>query len=141
MVSLISDSAEFNFNMEDIARFRVEFKTLIERLSKIYHKFKRAEKEQERQRRANGNAAGDDAALVTDEPVLEVEAKMSSRQELNKFKDRTEGPTTSENALEKENIGNSSSIICGLEEPTKLQEPTMLGTTEANSLEIEELEV
>lgn len=49
---LISDGAEFDFNMEDIARFREEFKTLIERLSALYQKMKIAEKmsEQEEQR-------------------------------------------------------------------------------------------
>ena len=49
---LISDGAEFDFNMEDIARFREEFKRLIERLSALYQKMKIAEKmwEQEEQR-------------------------------------------------------------------------------------------
>ena len=41
---LISDGAEFDFNMEDIIRFREELKTLIERLSPLYHKMKNAGK-------------------------------------------------------------------------------------------------
>jgi hypothetical protein len=41
---LISDGAEFDFNMTDIARFRDEFKTLIENLSRLYIKTKSAEK-------------------------------------------------------------------------------------------------
>ena len=41
---LISDGAEFDFNMDDIARFRDEFKTLIENLSRLYVKAKSAEK-------------------------------------------------------------------------------------------------
>jgi len=42
---LISDGAEFDFNMDDIARFRDEFKTLIENLSRLYVKAKSAEKQ------------------------------------------------------------------------------------------------
>jgi len=40
--TLISDGAEFDFDMKDIARFREEFKTLIERLSVVYMKWKNA---------------------------------------------------------------------------------------------------
>jgi hypothetical protein len=42
---LISDGAEFDFNMDDIARFREEFKTLIENLSRLYVTTKSAEKQ------------------------------------------------------------------------------------------------
>ena len=60
---LISDSAEFDFNMDDIARFREEFKTLIEKLSTIYLKMKNADKlleqEQKRQLR-NAETTGSD---------------------------------------------------------------------------------
>ncbi len=69
---LISDSAEFDFNMEDIARFRDEFKTLIEKLSGIYLKMKNAEKlleqEQKRQQRK-----------VTDEAPPSLAAKIETK--------------------------------------------------------------
>lgn len=40
---LISDGVEFDFNMDDIARFREEFKTLVENLSRLYVKSKSTE--------------------------------------------------------------------------------------------------
>lgn len=62
---LISDGAEFDFNMEDIARFREEFKTLIENLSDLFQKAKAAEKaleqEQKRQRQASEVSSAPDA--------------------------------------------------------------------------------
>ena len=66
---LISDSAEFDFDMEDIARFREEFKTLFEKLSGIYLKMKNAEKmleqEQKRQqRKADTDQHGDSSAKL-----------------------------------------------------------------------------
>jgi hypothetical protein len=38
---LITDSPEFEFDMEDIARIREEIRTLIERLSPCYLKWKK----------------------------------------------------------------------------------------------------
>jgi hypothetical protein len=69
---LISDGAEFDFNMADIARFREEFKTLIERLTNMYKKVKDAEKvlelEQKRQR-----AASTDESKLTSKSIVESE--------------------------------------------------------------------
>lgn len=63
---LISDSAEFNFGMKDIARFRKEFKILIERLSKIYLRFKKKERDDLRQRKGvavmSSSEGGEDAS-------------------------------------------------------------------------------
>jgi hypothetical protein len=52
---LITESAEFTFGMPDIARIRLEMKTLIERLSGVYLPFKLAERRavrEEKQRQA-----------------------------------------------------------------------------------------
>ena len=48
---LITNGDEFNFDMDDIARFREEFKILIERLSKLYIDMKWIEKEQQKKQK------------------------------------------------------------------------------------------
>ena len=73
---LISDGAEFDFNMDDIARFRDEFKTLIENLSRLYVKAKSAEKqamfEEKMQRQAA--AAKDMASGERDDETPTIKA-------------------------------------------------------------------
>ena len=71
---LISDGAEFDFNMDDIARFREEFKVLIERLTNLYKKSKDAEKavsEQEKQRKRQ---ALDSSSFVPSNTAVSEEA-------------------------------------------------------------------
>eukprot|EP00934_Nitzschia_sp_Nitz4_P002048 Nitzschia sp. Nitz4//scaffold80_size88189//71589//78338//NITZ4_005093-RA/size88189-processed-gene-0.64-mRNA-1//1//CDS//3329558648//2048//frame0 len=65
---LISDSAEFQFGMDDIARFRDEFKMLIERLSEVYMSFKRSEQ------RRNAEKPIKDAVEETNEADEKVES-------------------------------------------------------------------
>ena len=50
--NLITEQKEFDFNMTDIARFRTEFKTLIERLSTIYLELKKREKAEKKKQKA-----------------------------------------------------------------------------------------
>jgi hypothetical protein len=53
---LITESAEFTFGMLDIARIRLEMKTLIERLSGVYLPFKLAERRAVREEKAKAKA-------------------------------------------------------------------------------------
>jgi Ulp1 family protease len=50
---LITDGAEFDFDMSDIARFREEFKILIERLSDTFLQWKKTEKAEQRELKAS----------------------------------------------------------------------------------------
>lgn len=61
---LISDSAEFNFNMDDIGRFRLEFRTLVERLSTVYSKFKKQEAEKKRVEKEKAKALRNHKASI-----------------------------------------------------------------------------
>ena len=49
---LITDTEEFDFDMSDIRRFREELKTLVEKLSGIYLKWKKVEREEQRKAKA-----------------------------------------------------------------------------------------
>jgi hypothetical protein len=69
---LITDSPEFEFDMEDIARIREEIRRLIERLSHLYTFWKKTEEETEKKARleekALNEASKSDAKISKDPP-------------------------------------------------------------------------
>jgi hypothetical protein len=87
---LITDGAEFDFDMSDIARFREEFKTLIERLSDIFLRLKKTEKAEQRELKASAaEKPGDptDArAAIGETPIVQFgpsQKPVSPEQELS----------------------------------------------------------
>jgi hypothetical protein len=58
---LITDGAEFDFDMSDIARFREEFNILIERLSDIFLQWKTTEKAEQRELKASATVKPGDS--------------------------------------------------------------------------------
>jgi len=79
---LISDGAEFDFDMADIARFREEFKTLIIQLSRLYAKAKSAEKQAIFEEKMKRHAVAANDVLThekEDEAMTSLRAPMGSQ--------------------------------------------------------------
>jgi len=77
---LITSGSEFDFNMDDIVRFREEFKTLLERLSELFVRRKREEKnksktasiqsaQQHEDEEGNGSLSENDDDSIIPQPI------------------------------------------------------------------------